>query len=81
MRTGATFCGLASIFCLTILAGLSLLIKRNYRYVGEWYTEEEPIADQTGPASAAAGKAAGFYVAMLIWVALSVGYNKVTKRQ
>jgi len=49
--------------------------------VGEWYTEEEPIADQTGPASAAAGKAAGFYVAMLIWVALSVGYNKVTKRQ
>ena len=49
--------------------------------MGEWYTEEEPIADQTGPASAASGKAAGFYVAMLIWVALSVGYNKVTKRQ
>ncbi len=58
-----------------------MLIKRNYRYVGEWYTEEETIAEQTGPASAAAGKAAGFYVVMLIWVALSMGYNKITKRQ
>ena len=42
---------------------------------------EETIAEQTGPASAAAGKAAGFYVVMLIWVALSMGYNKITKRQ
>ena len=58
-----------------------MLIKRNYRYVGEWYTEEEPIQEQTGPASAATGKAAGFYVVMLIWVALSMGYNKFTKRQ
>ena len=70
-----------SVFAIVLLFLWSIMIRRNYRYVGEWYTEEEPIQEQTGPASAATGKAAGFYVVMLIWVALSMGYNKFTKRQ
>ena len=69
-----------SVFAIVLLFLWSIMIRRNYRYVGEWYYEEEEISQQTVPASAAVAKAAVIYCGFLAWASVSMVYNKIVKR-
>ena len=61
-----------SVFAIVLLFLWSIMIRRNYRYVGEWYDEEEEISQQTVPASAAVAKAAVIYCGFLAWASVSM---------